>query len=123
MEKNKPYPFGPSQRIKKAQEFDALFRQRISVADSHLIVYARHNELSHCRIGLGVGKKLGNAIARNRYKRHLREAFRLSQHDLPFNGDLVVIPRKKESISTERYQASLIDLCQQLQRKLKRAKP
>jgi ribonuclease P protein component len=122
MSPNNHYTFNQSRRLKKPSQFNEVFTQRTSVADNHLIIYAQPNQLPHCRIGLGVGKKLGNAIARNRYKRQLREAFRLSQHQLPFNADLVLIPRKKQKTSTQQYKVSLIDLCNQLQRKLKRVK-
>ena len=51
------------------------------------------NGLPHPRLGLIVGRRHGGAVQRNRLKRVLREAFRLSQHDLPAGYDLVCTPR------------------------------
>lgn len=119
---SKTFTFGPPKRLKKSRQFNDVFSSRTSVADSHLIVYARPNQLSFCRIGLGVGKKLGNAIYRNRYKRKLREAFRLTQHQLPVTCDLVLIPRPTPTPSTQQYSRSLLSLCQRLQRRLGKKK-
>ena len=41
-----------------------------------------------------MSKKIGSACARNRVKRVLREFFRQHQALLPFQVDLVVIPKK-----------------------------
>lgn len=112
------YTFGPDKRLKKNEQFAHVFEQRCSIADSHLIVYACRNELTYSRLGLGVGKKLGSAVVRNRYKRHLREAFRLSQHELEPPGDLVLIPRPTRSPSTQQYRRSLLELYKRLQRRL-----
>ncbi|MBR2460102.1 MAG: ribonuclease P protein component [Clostridia bacterium] len=44
------------------------------------------------RLGLTVTKKLGGAVVRNRVKRILREAYRLSERQLPLvHGKIVII--------------------------------
>ncbi len=45
------------------------------------------------RLGLSVSRKFGHAVMRNRWKRLLREAFRICREELPQGIDLVVIPR------------------------------
>ncbi|MHC4592579.1 MAG: ribonuclease P protein component [Planctomycetota bacterium] len=42
------------------------------------------------RLGLAVSRKVGNAVVRNRWKRAVREAFRLNRHRLHAAYDLVV---------------------------------
>jgi ribonuclease P protein component len=81
-------------RIRRGAEFQAIYAQKRSAADEVLVVYGRANGLEHPRIGMSVSRKVGGAVARNRWKRLLREAFRLNVRDLPAGIDLVVIPRQ-----------------------------
>ena len=45
------------------------------------------------RLGVVTGKAVGNAVARNRARRLLRECFRLHQHELAGPVDLVLVAR------------------------------
>lgn len=47
------------------------------------------------RMGLAVTRKTGNAVARNRVKRVLREFFRLHGDMLPHGVDIVVTPNRR----------------------------
>jgi ribonuclease P protein component len=46
------------------------------------------------RIGFTAGKRLGNAVKRNRCKRRLKELYRLHQAEFPDGFDFVVVARK-----------------------------
>lgn len=46
------------------------------------------------RLGVTIPRKTGNAVVRNRWKRLIREAYRLQQHDLPEGFVFVVRPRR-----------------------------
>ena len=52
------------------------------------------NNLSYSRLGLSVGKRVGNAVKRNRIKRLTRELFRKNKEKFPRGYDIVFIPRK-----------------------------
>lgn len=73
------------------------------------------------RFGLSVSRKHGNAVKRNRIKRLLREAFRLSQHDLPAGLDLILIPRQNSGTLLEDYQRSLRAVAKRLDKRLPNA--
>jgi ribonuclease P protein component len=49
------------------------------------------NPLGITRLGITAGRKAGNACARNRIKRRLREYFRLNRGKMPSGTDIVFI--------------------------------
>ncbi|MDD4269641.1 MAG: membrane protein insertion efficiency factor YidD [Pirellulales bacterium] len=85
--------FRSSDRLRTASDFRRVYRQRARASDQVLLIYARKNGLTRQRLGLSVSRKLGGAVVRNRWKRLLREAFRLHRARLPEGVDLIVIPK------------------------------
>jgi ribonuclease P protein component len=68
------------------------------------------------RLGVSVSKDHGGAVRRNKLKRLLREAFRLEQHRLPPNVDLVLIPRQRpEDFPLAAMRQDLVALVQRAQ--------
>ncbi|MFN0198345.1 MAG: ribonuclease P protein component [Planctomycetaceae bacterium] len=104
------YTFSKSQRLRSAAEFKRVYDQRHSFGDRRLLVFVAANGLAWTRIGLSVSRKHGCAVTRARLKRLLREAFRLSQHQLPSGWDLILIPRAGGSGGVNEFRESLTAL-------------
>ncbi|TWT29654.1 ribonuclease P protein component [Blastopirellula retiformator] len=110
--------FGKEKRLLQSAQFDRVFAGKCSAADGILVVYIAANDGLGSRIGLVVSKKVGNAVRRNRWKRRLREAFRVQQGRLPHNCDLIVIPRAAVEPPFERLCRSLVGTAKRARKKL-----
>ena len=107
-------------RLTRSADFDRVYRRRRTSSDRVLLIYGCENALDHPRIGLSVSRKVGPAVVRNRWKRLLREAFRLSRQRLPAGLDLVTIPRAAAPPTLAQLQQSLVELAALVAGKLAR---
>ena len=113
------YRLTARQKIKATAEFKRAYDRKKSSADGMLIVYACENGLPVSRLGVSVSRKNGNAVVRNRIKRMFREAFRLSQHELPTGVDFVIVPKPGAlEHSLEEWNSSLVIIANRAAKKL-----
>jgi ribonuclease P protein component len=82
-------------RLSRSRDFDAVYRQGRSTSTRFLVLYwfEREGDPGEPRLGLAVPRAVGNAVARNRIKRQLREAWRARLDRLPADRDYVLIVR------------------------------
>ena len=78
-------------RLRKASEFSTVYRRGRASSGPRLVIKALPNRSGAVRFGFAVGKKVGNAVARNLVKRRLREIVR---QELVVPGmDVIVIAK------------------------------
>ena len=93
---SKRYRFTHGNRLHGSRAFGGVYAARARKVVGPLVIHSKPNELGHPRLGLSVSKKVGKAVKRNRIKRLLREAFRLSRGRFPQNLDVLVVVRGPE---------------------------
>ena len=108
--------------VRRSADFQRAYRRRVVASDSNLVVYGHANDLPYPRLGLSVSRKVGNAVVRNRWKRLIREAFRLARAELPEGLDLIVIPRPDVRPALEPLKDSLGFLAHRIAGKLTKAR-
>ena len=108
-------------RLRKSAEFERVYNGKVYSADDVLVMQCLPNGLDHCRLGLSVSRKVGNAVVRNRWKRLIREAFRLNQSELQMSLDLVIRPRKGAEANFYAIEQSLIRLYEKVCRRLEKS--
>ena len=58
--------------VKNQRDFDRIIKEGRYRKNSSYIIYYEKNNLPYDRFGISVGKRIGNAVNRNKYKRKLR---------------------------------------------------
>lgn len=78
-------------RLLVRKDYQACYNLGEKYFTKLFVIFVKPSQLS--RVGMAVSKKSGNAVARNRIKRVLREFFRLNQALLPL-CDFVIVPKR-----------------------------
>ena len=90
------FSFGKLERLTKRHEFDKVLAEGKKKSIGKMFtVFSLPNGLDRKRLGIIASKKIGNAVARNRVKRAIREIFRQVKHQMIPATDIVVISGKE----------------------------
>jgi len=84
------FKFPGKARLRSEREFKEVYRLGRRLRIFPLRFCALRRPEGRSRLGLAVGRKVGGAVVRNRWKRAIREAFRLNRHLLEAPHDIVV---------------------------------
>ena len=95
-----------SRILKKKKDFQAVYSRGKSYANRFLVLYVFRSNGFQGKVGFAAGKKLGNAVKRNRIKRLLRESYRMHQSEIEEGVSLLLVGRK----------AALAVKCQELEK-------
>ncbi len=88
------YSLPKQRRLLNRKDFVNLNRLGKRCHTEHFILIYKKTESETTRLGITVGRKIGNAVRRNRIKRLLREYFRLNKKYFPMGRDIVIVAKK-----------------------------
>ncbi len=79
--------------LRKKEDFGALYKDGKSSGSRYVVLLYRKNGLSFNRYAFIASKKVGGSVERNRARRLMREALRLSELELSQGYDMAFIAR------------------------------
>ena len=80
-------------RLTKRLDFKKVFYAKNRLIGHYICIDFCDNTKKNTRLGITVSSKFGNAVARNRFKRIAREAFRQNRTFLQIAKDINIAPR------------------------------
>ncbi len=87
------FSFPKELRLRKRREFKKVYEEGRKVYSKYFTIHYLENQLGRPRLGITVTKKVGKSVVRNRWKRLIREAFRLNRHQFP-PWDIVITVKR-----------------------------
>jgi len=94
----KQFSFPKEKRLVSNRQFKAVLARGLRLSNGLLTLYMAQNDCGYPRLGVSVSKSCGNAVARNRLKRLLRETFRQSQDRIPAGFDYLLMISPQNSL-------------------------
>ena len=95
--------------LKENRDFHRLYKKGKSFVSPVLVTYILKNRNDNLRYGITTGKKIGNAVKRNRARRVIRAAFKECAPYLKNGYDIVFVARGKTPFSKSTYVKSIME--------------
>lgn len=81
--------------VKTKEEFNDLINKGDCSKNKYFVIYSKDNNLKYDRFGISVGKKIGKAVTRNKYKRKIRSILDIYRKDYLKKKDYIIILRSR----------------------------
>jgi ribonuclease P protein component len=82
-------------KLKNNYDFRRVYKKGKSYVCPFFVIYINPNRNNNVRLGITVGKKIGNAVNRNRAKRVITAAFRSAYPQIAAGNDFVIVARTR----------------------------
>ncbi len=97
--------------VKRQEDFNRIIKSGFCIKNKNYVIYYEKNSLGYDKYGISVGKKIGNAVIRNKYKRKIRsiidEYKKISQNSMNY---IIIIRKNCLLLSYQEMKESLFEL-------------
>ena len=76
--------------LKESKDFNRIINNNRPIKYSDFIIYIERTETNDYKFGFSVGKKIGNAVVRNKIRRQLKEIVSKKDYQNNFNCIIIV---------------------------------
>ncbi len=83
-----------TKKINNNKTFNYLYKKGKCIVSRNIVIYVKKNKRPWNGLGISAGKKIGNAVMRNRAKRVIRQAYYECEKDMPIGMDMIIVARK-----------------------------
>ena len=80
--------------VKSHEEFNLIMNKGKCIKNQYFVMYSMPNNLDKYRFGISVGKKICNAVNRNKLKRQVRNILDYHKNLYSKSRDYIIIVRK-----------------------------
>jgi ribonuclease P protein component len=97
--------------VKEHYDFDNIINKGKNIYNKVFVIYYKKHQENFPKFGIAVGKKIGNAVVRNKYKRIIRNI--IDENKLLFKKEydyIIIIKRKCLEMSFNELNDSLSSL-------------
>ena len=81
-------------RVKNKELFNDIIQKGNQTKTKYFYIYYNENNLDYPRFGVAVGKKVGKAVIRNKYKRIIRNILMENKKTFKNNRDYIIMIKK-----------------------------
>ena len=81
--------------VPKAEDFNNIINNNQKKENKYFAIYYKENNFEISRYGFAVGKKIGNAVTRNKYRRQLKAIVDKNKLLFPKGLDYIIIMKKE----------------------------
>ena len=81
-------------RVKNKELFNDIIKTGNQTKTKYFYIYYKENDIDYPRFGIAVGKKVGKAVVRNKYKRIIRNILNENKKTFKNTRDYIIMIKK-----------------------------